>query len=110
MLFTNKRNQNLRKFKVNINKYSIEQVEQFRYLGVIVDNKLNWNAHIEYVSLKLAQCACIIYKSKKKVPKKLLILIYNSVGAHYLRYGVACWGAARDTALTRRKIIQNKIV
>ena len=98
------------KFKVTIDNYSIEQVEQFRYLGVILDNKLNWNAHINYVALKLAQCAGVIYKSRKKVPQKVLLLIYNSLGAHYLRYGVACWGAARDTALTRLKNLQKKII
>ena len=77
MLFMTKRKQNSHKLKVVINKYSIEQVHQFRYLGVTFDHKLNWNTHIDYVALKLSQCAGIIYKAKNKLPPKILTLIYN---------------------------------
>ena len=44
MLFYNKRNdakeKMLKKFRISINKYCIEQVEEFKYLGVIFNNKL----------------------------------------------------------------------
>ena len=112
MLFHKKRNlnQKLKKFKVNINNYSIEQVCQFKYLGVVLDNKLNWNEHINFVSTKLAQAAGIIYKVRNKVPQKVLLRIYDSIGAHYLRYGVASWGSAKNTALDKLKILQNKII
>lgn len=32
------------------------------------------------------------------------------MGAHYLKYGVACWGAAKDTVLLKIKNLQNKII
>ena len=112
MLFHKKRNlnQKLKKFKVNINNYSIKQVCKIKYLGVILDNKLNWNDHINFVSTKLAQTAGIIYKVRNKVPQKVLLRIYDSIGAHYLRYGVASWGSAKNTALDKLRIIQNKII
>ena len=40
----------------------------------------------------------------------MLLHIYDGLGAHYLRYGVACWGSAKITALSEIQTLQNKIV
>jgi len=36
----------LKKFKLNINKVNIEQVDEIKYLGVFLNDKLNWQKHI----------------------------------------------------------------
>ena len=48
MLFSRKKMKSnaLKKFKLNINKVNIEQVDEIKYLGVFLDNKLNWHKHI----------------------------------------------------------------
>ena len=81
------------------------------YLGVILDNKLNWHNHIQHVYTKLSKAAGIIYKVRNKVPKKVLHLLYNSTVSHCLRYGIASWGSTkRSTALMKLQHLQNKIV
>ena len=49
MLFHNKKDEKtkkqIRKFRININKYCIKQVSEMEYLGVILDQKLNWHKH-----------------------------------------------------------------
>ena len=46
MIFQNKRDpkikKKIQKFKININKYCIKRVSEFKYLGIIFDDKLNW--------------------------------------------------------------------
>ena len=81
-----------------------------KYLGVILDNKMNWHTHIQYVCTKLSKAAGIIYKVRKKVPHKVLLLLYHSLVATHLRYGIASWGSAKTTALGKLKNLQNKIV
>ena len=54
-----------KKFKIILGKYTIHEVEQSKYLGVLMDNKLNWHDHIEYLITKLSQAAGVIYKLKK---------------------------------------------
>ena len=100
----------LKKFKLNINKTNIEQVDQIKYLGVILDNKLNWHSHIEYMCTKLSRAAGVIFKMRNILPRRALLMIYNSLGASYLRYGVMSWGTARTTALAKLKVLQNKII
>ena len=105
MLFSKKRKKKAKenKFKININKYSIKQVSEMKYLGVILDNKMNWHTHIQYVCTKLSKAAGIIYKVRKKVPHKVLLLLYHSLVATHLRYGIASWGSAKTTALGKLK-------
>ena len=81
MLFTNKNysQKQLRKFRLNINKNSIEQVNEFRYLGVILDNKLTWKQHLNYLQTKLSQASGMFYKHRSYLPLHTLKLIYNSL-------------------------------
>ena len=98
------------KFKINIDNYCIKQVTEIKYLGVILDNKLNWHNHIQYVCTKLAKAAGIIYRVRNKAPQNVLMLLYHSLVGTYLRYGVASWGSAKTTALSKLQALQNKVV
>ena len=112
MLFSKKRKKKSKesKFRININRHCIKQVSEMKYLGVILDNKLNWHNHIQYVCTKLAKAAGIIYKIRNKAPQKVLMLLYHSLVGTYLRYGIASWGSAKTTALSKLQILQNKVV
>ena len=52
ILITKKANKH---FKLQIDQNVLEQKNQVKYLGVIVDNKLNWESHIKRVCSKLAR-------------------------------------------------------
>ena len=86
------------KFKVNINKQNIQQVEEFKYLGVIIDHKLTWSKHIEYLRTKISQAAGIMKKTISVVPLRANMLLYNSLVDSYLRYGNLSWGTCSETA------------
>ena len=60
MLFSKQKKKERKKktFKININKYCIKQVNEMKYLGVILDNKLNWHNHIQYEGVKFAIIKC----------------------------------------------------
>ena len=75
-----------------------------------MDNKLNWHNHIQYVCSKLAKAAGIIYKVRSKAPENVLMLLYHSLVGTYLRYGIASWGSAKTTALSKLQALQNKVV
>ena len=99
-----------KKFKININNHCIKQVTEMKYLGVILDNKLNWHNHIQHICTKLAKAAGIIYKVRSKAPQNVLMLLYHSLIGTYLQYGIASWGCAKTTALSKLKSLQNKVV
>jgi len=51
MLFTNRKGTKNRQVFIGTNK--IEQVSEIKYLGVLIDDKLSWKCHIQYICSKL---------------------------------------------------------
>ena len=48
-------------FSLLINKNEITKSNSVKYLGVWFDDKLNWSAHIQDMSLQLAKCSSMLY-------------------------------------------------
>ena len=71
-----------RKFKHNIelviNDMKIRETTSIKYLGVIIDSKLNWIDHITYVKNKVAKRIGIIRKASKLLNKKALLNLYHT--------------------------------
>ena len=42
-------------FKLKINNNLIKRVNSIKYLGVLIDSKLSWSEHVDYLNLKLAR-------------------------------------------------------
>ena len=58
---------------VIIENEKINEVKSFKFLGVIIDNKLTWQDHIYYIKNKIAKSMGIIYKIRKYVDRQTLI-------------------------------------
>ena len=114
MIFHNKQDQKIlkriKKFKLNINKNCIKQVSEFKYLGIILDNKLKWHDHIESLCIKLSKAAGMIYKLKRVAPKSVVKMVYYSIVDSHIRYGITSYGSAESTALDRLVAIHTKII
>ena len=99
-----------KKFRITIGNYTIHEVEKIKYLGVIMDRKLNWNHHGEYLLTKLSRAAGAICKVRNYLPMKARLLIYNALVGSYLQYGIAAWSCCSGTMLDRLQTMQNKIL
>ena len=60
-----------------INNIKLKQVTDIQFLGVYIDDKLNWKKQINYVATKLCRAIAILNKVKHKFDIKTLILLYN---------------------------------
>ena len=70
----------------------IEEVRHTKFLGVILDNKLNWHAHCEYICGKMSKGIGIIIKARKVFNEATLLSLYNSLILPYLSYCIHVWG------------------
>ena len=50
---------------IQINGQKIERVTETKFLGVILDHKLTFKSHIDYISNKIAKCIGIISKARR---------------------------------------------
>ena len=78
--------------KVEINGQAIEKVSEFNFLGLIIDDHLNWDAHIQKTSNKVSRALGIMYRLKRFLPRNILRLLYNSLILPHLQYGIVIWG------------------
>ena len=73
MVFHRGRRKSLKNIKLQMDDKIIKESPHIKYLGVILDNKLNWIEHIGYVKNKVAKGIGIICKARKFLTKKVLL-------------------------------------
>ena len=93
-----------------IDKCKINEVEETKFLGVIIDNTLKWSSHLKYISGKIAKGIGVIIKARKVFSPATLLSLYNSLIMPYLTYCIHVWGKAYDTHLSHLMLLQNKVV
>ncbi len=68
---------------------SVSVVDNVKFLGLVLDNNLNWKAHVRELTPKL-NSACYAIKKLCSISKpETLQLVYNSYFQSHLRY---FWG------------------
>jgi len=89
---------------------SVERVSSYKYLGIIIDDKLNWHTHINSMIKKLnSRMYCFKKLNFFNVNSRILALFYDSVVASVWRYCLLCWGgniAQGDKERVERVITQ----
>ena len=77
---------------IKINNFPIKRVHEARFLGVIVDDKLTWSAHIRALKSKMSRYIGIMYKIKSKIPVNIRLQIYHSFVQSHLNFCSLVWG------------------
>ena len=86
-------------FKVLINNNKINRIKVVKYLGVYIDENLNWSAHIKELSLQLAKCCSLLYQLREYVTTKTLYMLYYSFAYSRIQYGITIWGTASQNQI-----------
>jgi len=90
--------------------FEIEKVRNFKYLGVIIDSKLNWGEQI--LSLK-KYFRCVVrtfYQLENLCPSAVLKMFYFGLFESKLSYGICCWGGAYKTKLEPLLLLQKCVI
>jgi len=63
------------------------------YLGVIIDNALNFKEHINYLESKLSRSVGAIARLARYLPTNTLTLLYYSFVSSHLLYALPAWAS-----------------
>ena len=66
-------------FNISLNDLPIKCTNEFKFLGVTIDNRLTWKPHITILASQLSRILAVIYKLRNKIDKQSLLLLYNSL-------------------------------
>jgi len=88
----------------------IGQTESVKFLGVYLDNNLNFKYHVMDISKKISRNLGIIYRIRDFVPEFVLRALYYSLINPYILYALEVWFNAPDYLSDRIKILQKKAI
>jgi hypothetical protein len=101
---TNNRS-DINKFTVMINEKHIERVQVINFLGLNIDENLNWKTHSNIISKKIAKYGGILNKLKHYLPTPILRILYFSMIQSSLNYCSLSWGIKNDRIFKLQKKI-----
>jgi hypothetical protein len=70
----------------------INRVKSLKFLGICLDENLNWTEHINQVSSRLKQNCYLLNNVKYFLPKKHLLALYYAHIYSHIIYGISIWG------------------
>lgn len=91
MIFRGKKSKTY-ELDLKIKDTKIEQVQFTKFLGLVVDSKLQWGEHFKVTSTKIARGIGIIRRMRKIFPMKILLALYHSLIGSYLNSHILSWG------------------
>ena len=89
--------------KLEINNTLIECVDEFNYLGLIINKHFKWNSHVNKKGNKISPTIGVIIKLKHLIPQKTLLTIYNSLILPHITYCILALGHDSNRILKLKK-------
>lgn len=93
-------------FQLNIDR--IKEVSNTKFLGVILDQDLNWKLHLDNLCNRVNRFAYALNKIKTVTNKKTAVISYRAYVESILRYGIVMWGNSTD--IKRVFVAQKKCI
>ena len=95
---------------VKLNGAEIKEENSVKYLGMFIDAKLKWSAHIDHLSLILSRNIGILNRSKFFLNKQTMLLLYNALILPYISYCCLVWGFTFPTYVNKIEILQKRAI
>uniref|UniRef100_A0A8C6M9A3 Reverse transcriptase domain-containing protein n=1 Tax=Nothobranchius furzeri TaxID=105023 RepID=A0A8C6M9A3_NOTFU len=95
---------------MNIDGVTIERVNHYKFLGVIMNDKISWKQHIKHVHNKTVRSISILNKVKHFLDRNILHMLYCALVQPYLNYCAEVWGNTYKTTLSPIIILQKKAI
>ncbi|KAI4885338.1 hypothetical protein NFI96_001847 [Prochilodus magdalenae] len=88
---------------ISIKGVSVDTLEDFKYLGVHIDNKLDWAKNTDALYKKGQSRLYFLRRLRSfNICRTMLRIFYESVVASAILYAVACWGSRLRVADANR--------
>ena len=86
----------------------LQQVDQAKYLGVMISQELDWSAHIESTCRRANSTLGFLRRNLKASPEKLKELAYFSLVRSVLEYGCVVWDPHLVKDISEVEMVQRR--
>ena len=111
IIFTSKGksyNKNVSNIKIDGN--NIQQVNKTKFLGIIIEEHLNWSMHISHLCNIIARNVGILQKLRYFIPTYVLKILYHSLVLSHLQYCTLLWANSYHSHLHKLRLLQKKAI
>ena len=84
------------------------QTNESKYLGVFIDAKLYWKAHILHLTSLVAQSVGVLNYIRHFLSTNLLKILYNALTKSKLSYSMTLWTSAYKSDLHKFNVLNNR--
>ena len=77
---------------LKIDNLRIERVQEFNFLGIIIDAQLNWAKHTGKIANFCKKKIGVLNKLKHVLPLQIKFMLYNALILPHINYGLMVWG------------------
>ena len=78
---------------VDIKGSAVARVDTYTYLGIVLNNKLSWGDHVDFIVKKLSsRMYCLRKLNSFHITPEILNVFYSSTIVSVWRYCLVCWG------------------
>lgn len=110
LLFTNRSNDVISPMLLTVGCSPVQFDDHVKFLGIQLDNHLNFSLHTQYICSKLSKTSGILHRIRDFVPESVLVDLYHSFVYPYLLYGILIWGDAPSVHLNSLLLVQKRII
>ena len=110
MLFTNRQNAITGNNDIFMNSETVKIKIKEDFLGLVMDDRLKFNNHIQLVCKKVSKTVGLLYRIKNYIPHNILVNLYYSLVYPYFLYANLIWGGTCETYLLPLVILQKRLV
>jgi hypothetical protein len=89
---------------------NIKECKDVKYLGINIDNELNWKVHISKLIGKLNQQLRVFYFLRELTTIDVLRTVYFSLVHSKLEYGISAWGGTYISNISSLMVLQKHFI
>ena len=80
------------------------------YLGLVIDENLYWNAHVDFVCTSMLKYFGIFNHIKSFITTRIARQLYVALINSRINYGIEVYGHCADEHLSKLQTLQNKLL
>ena len=93
---------------VDINGSAVARDETYKCLGIVLNNKLSWGDHVDFIVKKFnSRMYCLRKLNSFHITPEILNVFYTSTIVSVWRYCLVCWGGNGSNARNVASIVSS---
>ena len=93
---------------LTIRNKELEVIKNDKYLGVVIDNSLNWKEHIKTNSARVSKAIGFLRHAKAFLPQGTIKALYTGIVEPHFQYCCSVWGCAGSTEINQLQKLKHR--